>query len=109
MERSQLIKLTEENFESLLGEGTASLILIGANWCGSYHMMSEQVSQLANEFKGKLQVHHVDFDNSEIFVNKYGVSQPPAILFFYKGQLIDKIIETTPRHIIRDKIIRAIW
>lgn len=110
MKEHQLKGYTPKAFHTLISaESTASLAVVGAGWCGSYHMCFRQVAELEKEFEDKLQIYYIDFDKSTELVNQYGLIKPPAILFFNRGQLRDKLLETTPKAIIRDKIIRLLW
>lgn len=110
MKEYRLKGYTPQAFHTLVKvRPNASLAVIGAGWCGSYHMCFKQVAALEKEFEGKLNIYHIDFDKSTELVRQYGLIKPPAILFFNRGQLRDKLLETTPKDIIRDKIIRLLW
>ena len=99
-----------EAFEEMIaGSSNACLVVVGASWCGSYHMISRQIHELENEFKLKMCVHHIDFDRSPDLMRQYGLNQPPALLFFGNGLLRDKLLETAPKHVIRDRIMKLLW
>ena len=110
MKETKLITRTPEEFQKLIeGSSNACLVVVGASWCGSYHMISRQIHELTQEFKLKMCVHHIDFDSSKALMQHYGLSLPPALLFFSQGQLMDKLLETAPKHIIRNHIMKLIW
>lgn len=110
MTESKLKNRTPEDFQKLIeNSSNACLVVVGASWCGSYHMISKQIHELGQEFKLKMCVHHIDFDGSKALMQQYGLSRPPALLFFSQGQLRDKLLETAPKHIIRDHIMKLIW
>jgi thioredoxin 1 len=104
-EVTQLSRYSLTEFERLISsESSALVVIVGAEWSGSFYMTVRQMVNLREEFQNKFEVRCIDFDTSHELMSDYGISEPPAILFFSKGVLRDKLLGTTPKDIIYQKI-----
>lgn len=89
-------------------ETSVLLVVIGVEWNGSYQLSVLQMDELQQEFGSAITVEFVDFHASHELMAEYGISKPPAILFFSQGLLRDKLLETTPKDIIHQKITQLL-
>ena len=84
------VKITTENFESYKN---GDLPLVGdlwATWCGPCRMIAPIVTELANEYDGRIVVGKCDVEENDDLTIEFGVRNIPTILFFKGGQLVDK-------------------
>ncbi len=52
-----------------------------ADWCGPCRIVAPTVAQIAEEYKGKINVYKVDVDDEQELASVFGISSIPAILF----------------------------
>ena len=86
------VQITSENFESLKGGSQPLVVDFWATWCGPCRMISPIISELANEYDGKLTVGKCDVEENEDLAAEYGIRNIPTILFFNNGEVVDKLV-----------------
>jgi thioredoxin len=52
-----------------------------ADWCGPCKVIAPTIAQIADEYKGKINVYKVNVDNEKEIAGAFGISGIPAILF----------------------------
>ena len=61
------------------------------------------VSELAEEFDGKLVVGKCDVEENDDIAMEFGVRNIPTILFFKGGQLVDKFVGAANKSTLKEK------
>ena len=61
------------------------------------------VSELAEEFDGKLVVGKCDVEENDDIAMEFGVRNIPTILFFKGGQLVDKFVGAASKATLTEK------
>lgn len=84
------VKITTENFESYKNGDLPLVVDLWATWCGPCRMIAPIVTELANEYDGKIVVGKCDVEENDDITMEFGVRNIPTILFFKGGQLVDK-------------------
>ncbi len=84
------VKITTENFESYKNGDLPLVVDLWATWCGPCRMIAPIVTELANEYDGKIVVGKCDVEENDDLTMEFGVRNIPTILFFKGGQLVDK-------------------
>lgn len=84
------VKITTENFESYKNGDLPLVVDLWATWCGPCRMIAPIVTELANEYDGRIVVGKCDVEENDDLTIEFGVRNIPTILFFKGGQLIDK-------------------
>lgn len=81
------VTLTKENFEKeVLGyEGTV-LVDFWASWCAPCRMLSPVISELAEDYAGRIKVGKVNVDDEEELAFKFGISSIPTVMIFKNGK-----------------------
>lgn len=101
----QILKITEENFESeVLQSDKTVLIDFYADWCGPCRMMSPVIDDIAKELEGKVKVGKVNVDNNQELAIKYEVMSIPTIMVFEKGNPVKTFIGVTDKQEILDAL-----
>lgn len=95
--------MTSENFDSLKNGNLPLVVDFWAEWCGPCKMISPIISQLADEYDGRLVVGKCNVEESEELAAEYGIRNIPTLLFFKNGQLVDKFVGAANKVKLREK------
>ncbi len=91
------VTITNENFETLKNGELPLVIDFWATWCGPCRMVGPIISELAEQFDGKIVVGKCDVEENEDLAVEFGIRNIPTIIFFKNGQIVDKIIGAQPK------------
>ena len=86
------VTITSDNFESYLNGDQPLVVALWATWCGPCRAIAPIISELANEYDGKIVVGKCDVEENDEIAAQFGVRNIPTILFFKDGQLVDKMV-----------------
>jgi len=85
-----LREITDATFQATLAEGKPVVIDLWAPWCGPCRMMSPVMSELAEEYEGRIIVGKMNVDDNEEVPSNFNVMNIPTLLFFKNGQLVNR-------------------
>ena len=74
-----------------------------ATWCGPCKMIGPIISELAEEYDGKIVVGKCDVEENDDVAIDFGVRNIPTILFFKGGQLVDKFVGAASKDVLKEK------
>ena len=97
------VTITSENFESYKNGELPLVVDLWATWCGPCRQIAPIVSELAEEFDGKLVVGKCDVEENDDIAMEFGVRNIPTILFFKDGQLVDKFVGAANKSTLKEK------
>lgn len=81
------------------------VIDFSATWCGPCKKISPIIDELAEEYKGRVNICKCDVDDSEELTAKFGIRNVPTVLFFKSGdQPVDKSVGAAPKQAFVEKI-----
>ena len=86
------VTITSENFASLKAGELPLVVDFWATWCGPCRMLAPIISELAEEFEGKLVVGKCDVEENEDLAVEFVIRNIPTILFIKQGEVVDKMI-----------------
>ena len=103
------IQLTEDNWEKeVLNSDIPVLIDFWAPWCGPCRMVAPIVSEIAEEYKGKLKVGKLNTDEEPGIAVRYGIMSIPTLMIFKNGTVADQIIGAVPKEYFIQKLEQII-
>ena len=97
------VTITTENFESYKNGELPLVVDLWATWCGPSRQIAPIVSELAEEFDGKLVVGKCDVEENDDIAMEVGVRNIPTILFFKGGQRVDKFVGAASKATLTEK------
>ena len=87
------VMLTKDNFEAeVLKSDIPVLVDFWAPWCGPCKMAGPLISEIAEEYDGKIKVGKVNVDEEEELASEYNVMSIPMVAGFINGELKNKIV-----------------
>ena len=97
------VTITTENFESYKNGELPLVVDLWATWCGPCRQIAPIISELTEEYAGKLVVGKCDVEENDDIAMEFGVRNIPTILFSKGGQLVDKFVGAASKSKIEDK------
>ena len=97
------VTITSENFESLKDGEQPLVVDFWATWCGPCRMLAPVISELAEEYNGRIVVGKCDVEVCEDLALEFGIRNIPTIIFIKNGQVIDKIVGAQSKAKLQEK------
>lgn len=97
------VTITSENFEQLRKGEQPLVVDLWAPWCGPCRMLGPVISELAEDYAGRIVVGKCNVDEEEDISMEFGVRSIPTILFFKGGELVDKFVGAAPKSTLVEK------
>ncbi|MBQ3260321.1 MAG: thioredoxin [Alistipes sp.] len=98
------LKITNENYASVLASGQPVVIDFWAEWCGPCRMIAPIVEELAAEYEGKVVIGKCDVDDNDDIVAEYKVRNIPTLVFIKGGEVVDKHVGAISKDALKVKI-----
>lgn len=98
------LKITNENYEQLLGDSKPLVIDFWAEWCGPCRMVAPIVEELAEEYADKVNIGKCDVDRNDDIVAAYRIRNIPTIVFIKGGAVVDKHVGAISKNDLKAKI-----
>lgn len=97
------VKITNENFEGYRNGELPLVVDMWAPWCGPCRMLGPVISELAEDYDGKIVVGKCDVDENEDVAMEFGIRNIPTVLFFKGGQLVDRFVGAASKSTLDEK------
>jgi thioredoxin 1 len=97
--------VTEGDFQTeVLNESGPVLVDFTAAWCQPCKMLDPLVTQLAQEWDGKVKVVKLDADQNPNLLMQYGVLGIPTLILFKGGEQKERMTGFQPREKLVSKL-----
>ena len=84
------VEVGDESLDKLVKLFPAVIVDCWAPWCGPCRAMTPTIDELATAMKGKVVFAKLNTDDNEESAMKYKIMAIPTLLFFKKGELVDR-------------------
>ena len=100
-----MLNITKNSFEKEVLSSDIPVVLdFWATWCGPCKMLAPTVSEIADEYEGKVKVCKLDVDQAMDIAMSYGVASIPTLILFKDGEIVKKSIG-----VVSKAEIEAMW
>ena len=92
------ITITSENFEAeVLRSDIPVLVDFWASWCGPCQMISPVISEIAEEYAGRIKVGKVNVDEQMALAMQFQVASIPTLILFKDGEVAKRTMGAQPK------------
>lgn len=96
MMKMAVIKVNNDNFDSVKNSDKKVLIDFYADWCGPCRMVSPIVDEIAEE-RADILVGKINVDDSPELAIQFGIVSIPTIIVMEKGDIVNKMVGARPK------------
>ncbi len=101
---SELIQLSDSNFDENMNKYDFIVIDFWAPWCGPCRAIAPVIEELSKEYAGKAAFGKLKVDDNPQTASRFGVISIPTIIFLKRGREVDRILGGITKNIIKNKI-----
>ena len=93
-----ILTLTDNEFDKqVINAAQPTLVDFWAEWCAPCRALTPVVEEVANTYKGKLQVGKMNIDEHPQVPSRYAVRAIPTLLLFKDGRVVDQMVGLVPK------------
>jgi thioredoxin 1 len=92
------------SLEEKIKSGQPVVVDFWAEWCGPCRMLGPTIEQLEKDYAGKAVVGKLNVDDNKETAAKYGIRSIPTVVFFNKGELVEKFTGVAEKKVYEEKI-----
>jgi thioredoxin 1 len=93
------ITITNSNFESEVVKSSIPVLIdFWATWCNPCKMIGPFISQLADEYEGRIKIGKVNVDEEADIAQKHGIISIPTLVVYKDGNVVQQNVGAAPKH-----------
>ena len=101
--KDTILHSTTDTFEvDVLRADRPVLVDFYADWCGPCQAIAPALRQVADEFRGRVDVRKVNIDQNPELARRYGIRGIPTLLLFERGEVTDSLVGLASRSALSD-------
>lgn len=81
-----------------------ALVDFYADWCGPCKQLGPIVTELSNDFEGKVEFFKLDVDEAPELCDEYAITNIPCLILFKDGEVVSKSVGFRPKNGIENWI-----
>lgn len=98
-------EVNDNNFKSLvLDKNGVTVVDFFAPWCGPCRKMAEVLSQIADDYQGKINIYKLNTDENLEIAKSMSISSLPSILVYKNGEAKERMVGLMPKSAIISNI-----
>jgi len=98
---TSIVKVHDANFDSVVLQADQPVLVdFWAPWCPPCVALAPTIDELAEDFQGRAKICKLNVDEAGAVANRYDISGIPAILVFYKGEVVDRQIGLQSKEVL---------
>jgi thioredoxin 1 len=98
------VDVNDTTFQNEVIDSTVPVLVdFWAPWCGPCKMIAPVLEEIAQEYNGRVKIAKLNTDHNSISM-KYSIMSIPTLLLFKNGEVVDKIVGSVPKQIIKEKL-----
>lgn len=99
------ITLTDQNFDLQIQNGAEPLLVdFWAPWCMPCRMVAPILSEIADEYQGRIKVGKLNVDENPQIAHRFGITGIPSLLLFKGGQKVDQWVGAMPKPMLEEAL-----
>ena len=99
------IRITSENFEKEVLQSDIPIMLdFWAEWCGPCRMIAPILSEIAEEWAGKVKIGKINVDEQPLLAAKFNVMSIPTVILFKNGEPVNGLEGYRPKEAIEEML-----
>lgn len=99
------IHVSDIDFDALIAENEFVLVDCFATWCGPCKRIAPIITELADEYEGKVAIAKMDVDRSPRVSSQFGIQAIPTLLYFKGGKLAKTVVGLKTKEQIIDEMM----
>jgi thioredoxin len=104
--KGKVVEINDDTLDQVLRSAGDKPVLVDAwaAWCGPCRAIAPTIEQLAAEANGRYVVGKLDVDSNPQTTERFDIASIPALLFFKRGKLVDRLVGLQPKQAIATKL-----
>ena len=108
MTTTNTVKVTTDDFDSVVSSDTPTLVDFWADWCGPCHAIAPALEELAGEHADKLTVAKLNVDENPAIARDYEIMSIPTLVIFKDGVEKKRLVGAQPKEQIEAELAEFI-
>ncbi len=98
-----VLKANDSSFgDDVLKHEGPVIVKFWAEWCGPCRALAPIISELAQEYHGRVKVVEVNVDESPGTPQQHNVRGIPTLIAFRNGEVVNQLVGNQPRETIKE-------